>query len=476
MLLSKVLEKPKRSNASAIYERIFTKKNISKKFQSLYEKGHAVGIDGMHIKSVNDKNRREMINVIYKKSRDYSYKFAPYLEILKTKKRSNFPRVISIPTLRDQIFLSLLKDFLHELYSDEDNRRLPNNVIKSIKKTYFELSNDHYFIKIDIKSFYDNINKKYLLRIMQQRIRSSGINNILSSAIYNETLPRGQKRHMKDDGNDIGIPQGIPISNILSHIYMLDFDKKAKNLERNYWRYVDDILIFCRSNPAEIIQDIRLELQDLELSINEEKTFFGSINENFGYLGYEFCEHNIKYNRLVSINRHSVSKFIANRIKDIRRFDRIFLKKHKKGLKEEEIIRLKEAFIDDLNEKITGAFSEKHRYGWVMYFSQCTDTYLFHMIDKIIEENFKKSKVFYSVPSNIKKTIKAYYYTIGKRNMGYFFNYDEYSTSSKKRIYLENRGIIKEHDGYDDSEIDNIFYAVRRKNLDSLEEDVGILY
>jgi len=61
-----------------------------------------------------------------------------------------------------------------------------------------------------------------------------------------------------------GVPQGTPISAVLSNLYMIDFDSAARDLCANvgafYRRYSDDILVICAEDH---VSHIALEFQRL---------------------------------------------------------------------------------------------------------------------------------------------------------------------------------------------------------------------
>lgn len=72
-----------------------------------------------------------------------------------------------------------------------------------------------------------------------------------------------------------GIPQGTPISALLSNIYMLEFDKKissiAARLGGHYWRYCDDILIVL-PDLGGVMANVEQYMKDAHLSIHPDKT------------------------------------------------------------------------------------------------------------------------------------------------------------------------------------------------------------
>lgn len=100
-----------------------------------------------------------------------------------------------------------------------------------------------------------------------------------------------------------GIPQGAPISALLSNIYMLNFDvvlaKEIESLGGLYRRYCDDIMIVVPTpNTASIEQSAMTEIQKLKLTINAAKTTRATFpsdpshqavgDEKIQYLGFDF--------------------------------------------------------------------------------------------------------------------------------------------------------------------------------------------
>ncbi|PBP46246.1 hypothetical protein CCL13_12320 [Pseudomonas syringae] len=74
-----------------------------------------------------------------------------------------------------------------------------------------------------------------------------------------------------------GIPQGSPISAILSNIYMLGFDKAMlyhlSTTESVYYRYCDDIMIICPLAAEEYIEEcVYQEIKKIMLNIQHKKT------------------------------------------------------------------------------------------------------------------------------------------------------------------------------------------------------------
>lgn len=124
---------------------------------------------------------------------------------------------------------------------------------------------------------------------------------------------------IKRNNNDFGIPQGSPISALLSNIYMIDFDSKMKayveQFNGKYFRYCDDMLFIV---PIDLRDKVAGEavtaIKNLKVNINTKKTELrtfklndnGELNSDqpLQYLGFLFDGINI-YLRSTSLARYS---------------------------------------------------------------------------------------------------------------------------------------------------------------------------
>jgi hypothetical protein len=93
-----------------------------------------------------------------------------------------------------------------------------------------------------------------------------------------------------------GIPQGSPISPLLSNLYMRRFvlGWKHAGLDRRLGaqivNYADDLVICCKGDGAHKALDAMQQMMNrLKLKVNEEKTRICRIpDEEFDFLGYTF--------------------------------------------------------------------------------------------------------------------------------------------------------------------------------------------
>ena len=204
------------------------------------------------------------------------YNFSPYNEKLVLKGRGKYPRVISIPTVRDRFVLSLLNRYLQKKL--KIHRHTANSYVKGAKD-FIANNGPLRFFKTDIKSFFDSIPHKILANKLNNVVDEICLKLIIK-AIKTSTCGPGCKNINE---NKVGIPQGISIASLLSEKFMETFDREIKkNVIRHrglYLRYVDDILILSPEviNWENIINEIIVK-ENLGLKLTPEKTKSGLLN------------------------------------------------------------------------------------------------------------------------------------------------------------------------------------------------------
>ncbi len=145
----------------------------------------------------------------------------------------------------------------------------------------FEQSSSFSIIRLDIKSFYENIKYEIILnKINKDKLLSIKSINILKELKF---------------FIDNGLPRGLSISPVLSEIFMKDIDSEIKNLNDVYYygRYVDDIIIISPQKYESTLEKTIEILVKYNLKINNKKYFKNiekvdndkkSISASFDYL------------------------------------------------------------------------------------------------------------------------------------------------------------------------------------------------
>jgi group II intron reverse transcriptase/maturase len=155
-------------------------------------------------------------------------------------------------------------------------------------------------VDADLADYFGSIPHAELMKSLARRIvdkRALHLIKMWLECAVEETDDRGRKKRTteaKDSGR--GIPQGSPISPLLSNLYMRRFVLawKKLGLERSLGSrivtYADDLVILCKHGKAEeALQRMREIMGKLKLTVNEEKTRLCKVPDGeFDFLGYTF--------------------------------------------------------------------------------------------------------------------------------------------------------------------------------------------
>ena len=140
-------------------------------------------------------------------------------------------------------------------------------------------------VDIDLKSFFDEVDHRILLELIYEKVKCRTTMQLLRRFIRApiETDGKLQKRRK-------GVPQGAPLSPLLSNILLHELDKELEKRGLRFVRYADDFSIYVRSKKSakRVGNSIYQYLRDvLHLPINREKSGIRRPLD-FKLLGYGF--------------------------------------------------------------------------------------------------------------------------------------------------------------------------------------------
>lgn len=405
-----------------------------------------------------------------------TFRFSPYLENLKVKGRGKPPRLIGIPTIRDRLVLHQLNKVLAAAFPECVPRNIANHYVRTIAiDLASKVPASTYICGCDIKTFYDDIQRNRLLILLEKRLGCPEAMSLVRHALLTPTVSKNARRSQyKNFMTERGVPQGLAISNILAAIYLHEVDDAMAKAGVTYYRYVDDVLMYGDEESvrkAHHSLGARLRRRGLSLhAVGSGKSYIGPLSTPFGYLGYFFAWPKITVRestieRLLQTLSAKFSDHIHNKERRLHKF---------KYLTPE---RAAEIFLLELNERISGAISEKRRYGWIAYFSQINDLTLLHRLDHTVAHMFERLADFdHKPPAGLKTFRRAYFEMKFNPTGNYVRNYDVIATRAEKLSFLLERGRIAPEEALSDEEINTRFDTYRRHVLSTMHSDEGVMY
>ena len=145
--------------------------------------------------------------------------------------------------------------------------------------------NNYYILKMDIAKYFDNIDKKILLDILEKRIKDKDVMWLINEILY------ANKREK-------GLEIGNYTSQMFANIYLNEYDWYVKrNLHIKYFsRYMDDsiLLVKTKKEAIQALENIKRFLKEnLNLELNSKTQIFKS-SQGVNYCGYKINEYRLK--------------------------------------------------------------------------------------------------------------------------------------------------------------------------------------
>jgi len=279
-------------------EQVLSNRNIYKALVKVKQNKGSAGIDNMPTDELYSfwTDNREMIE---EQIRTRKYLPQPILGV-EIPKRNGKTRLLGIPTVSDRLLqqavgqvlsIKFETEFEDFSYGFRPNRNAQQAVLKAqeyINEGY------QYIVDIDLQNFFDEVDHCLLLQLLYRKVKCPLTLRLIRKWLrapicINGVLTKRRK----------GVPQGSPLSPLLSNILLNELDKEMAKQGLKYVRYADDFSIYAKtkSTARKCGNKVYLFLKNkLKLPINREKSGIRR-PVNFSILGYEFVPTYIKGER-----------------------------------------------------------------------------------------------------------------------------------------------------------------------------------
>ena len=287
----------------ALYDKIYRPDILKSAWLRVKDNKGSAGIDGITIDEVvNEIGESTFLNDLYKKLKTETYRPSPVKRVWIPKANSEKMRPLGIPTIEDRVVQQATKMILEPIFETtfKDTSygfrpgRNAHQAMKAIRKASKKA---YWVVDIDIKGYFDNINHRKLMLLVEQKISDKRVLKLIRNWLKAGVMEEGNLEE-----TNIGSPQGGVISPLLANIYLnvLDhlWEKRYKHLGELV-RYADDMVVMTKTkrDAIETWKVLHSIFHKLEIEINREKSNIVNIWEDkdgFDFLGF----HNRKLPRM----------------------------------------------------------------------------------------------------------------------------------------------------------------------------------
>jgi RNA-directed DNA polymerase len=270
-------------------EQVINRRNMHLAFKQVLRNKGSAGVDGMRVRELQG-YIKENITRIAQSMLQGNYLPKPILGVSIPKGNGKM-RLLGVPTVGDrwlqqsvaQAITPLFEyEFKEHSYGFRPGKTAQHCVQKSMQ--YIGEGYQH-IVDIDLQNFFDEVDHSLLLQLLYNKLKCP-----VTLRLIRRWLRAPIKINGKLTKRRKGVPQGSPLSPLLSNIMLHELDKYMDKQGYKYVRYADDFSIYAKSksNAAKAAKEVRLFLNSkLKLPVNAEKSGIRKPVQ-FGILGYKY--------------------------------------------------------------------------------------------------------------------------------------------------------------------------------------------
>lgn len=304
----------KRNDASEndlrLLERILEPNNLNRAYKRVKANKGAPGVDGMtvdellpYLKTHGESIRQAVLQGHYTPQ--------PVRRV-QIDKPGGGKRELGIPTVADRMLQQAIVQELTPLFEADFSEssygfRPKKDAKQAVRAAQAYISNGYaWVVDIDLARYFDTVNRDKLMALVARKVRDKRVLRLIRAYLNSGAMLNGVAIDTEE-----GVPQGGPLSPLLSNIMLDELDKELKARGHKFCRYADDCNIYVKSKRAaeRVMLSIAKFLEEtLKLKVNRQKS---AVDRPWKrkFLGFSF------YNRKGGVGIRVHAKSIA-RLKD----------------------------------------------------------------------------------------------------------------------------------------------------------------
>ena len=299
-----------------LLERILERDNLNNAFKRVKSNKGAYGVDEMgvdellqYLKDNGDQLKQSILEGKYRPN--------PVRRVEIPKDDGKKKRNLGIPTVVDRVIQQAMAQILSPIFEEQfsDNSygfRPKRSAHQAIKKCQDNIQQGYkYAVDMDLEKFFDTVNQSKLIEVLSRTIRDGRVISLI-----HKYLRAGVVIRHKFEETETGVPQGGPLSPLLSNIMLNELDKELEKRGHRFVRYADDLTIFCKSRRSALrtLENIIPFIEGkLFLKVSRDKTTV-DLASRVKFLGFSFYQY--KGEARVRIHPKAITK-MKRKVKEL---------------------------------------------------------------------------------------------------------------------------------------------------------------
>ena len=295
---------------------ILRKDNLNNAYKQVRKNKGKGGIDGMQVEELLPflrENQKSLIQEI----REGKYKPNPVRRVEIPKETKGEFRKLGVPTVVDRVIQQAIAQELSPIYEEQFSEnsfgfRPKRGAQEALRQCQKNVNDGYvYVVDMDLEKFFDTVCQSKMIEVLSRTIKDGRVISLIHKYLNAGVIAKGMFER-----TEVGMPQGGPLSPLLSNVMLNEMDKELEHRGHRFVRYADDCMIFCKSRKSaeRTLKNIIPFIEGkLFLKVNRKKTEVAHISK-VKYLGYAFYIYKGKCR--FRVHPKSVAK-MKNRIREL---------------------------------------------------------------------------------------------------------------------------------------------------------------
>lgn len=345
-----------------LLEEVLDKENLKEALNKVLENKGAAGIDGMSVDKL-PAYLKENWKRIQKELLEGNY--APRaVRRVEIPKATGGMRQLGIPCAIDRFIQTALQQIFQKHWDGTFSQhsygfRPGKSQHQAIKQAQEYVSSGlQWVVDLDLEKFFDRVNHDVLMSRIAKRVKDKRVLKLVRAYLNAGMMQDGLAKPTEE-----GVPQGGPLSPILSNLLLDDLDRELERRGLRFVRFADDCNTYVASERAgkRVMESITKFLnRRLRLKVNEAKSAVGRPWER-KFLGFTFTNQKQP--------RRRIAPAALKRAKD--KIRKITSRKRGKSLRQ---------IIEELTRYLRG---------WIGYFGYCQTPTVLERLEKWIRRKLR---------------------------------------------------------------------------------------
>ena len=281
-----------RPETEQLMEAVVARENMFRAYEQVMSNKGAAGVDGMTVEQLKP-YLQEHWEKIKEELLKGEYQPQP-VRCVEIPKPQGGMRQLGIPPVVDRLIQQALHQVLSPIFEPGFSEssygfrpgRSAHQAVRQARAYVAE--GRRWVVDLDLEKFFDRVNHDVLMSRVARKISDKRVLRLIRRYLQAGMMAGGVVSPRTE-----GVPQGGPLSPLMSNVLLDELDKELERRGHKFCRYADDSNIYVRSRQAgeRVMASIKEFLEKrLRLKVNVEKSAVARPGER-KFLGYSMTWH-----------------------------------------------------------------------------------------------------------------------------------------------------------------------------------------